>query len=80
MQLQTETFNALEGKALLDAIGPELLEKITKAKVADYKDEVLKPKVKETPKPKAKDNPKDRSFRTQMNKKPLDDDETGGIW
>jgi hypothetical protein len=78
-QLQQETLNGLEGKALLDYIGPDLLEKITKAKVSDYKSEQLRPQVKEVPKPKST-NKKDNSFRTQMNKKPLDDDETGGLW
>jgi hypothetical protein len=78
IQLQQETFGALQGKALLEALGPELLEKITQAKVTDYKDEQFKPKV--VPKAKVKTSPKDNSYRSQMNKKPLDDDETGGIW
>ena len=79
IDLQNETFKSLEGKALLEAIGPDLLEKITKAKVADYKQD-LEVKPKPTKAKEKSKNPKDNSFRTQMNKKPLDDDETGGIW
>jgi hypothetical protein len=50
-QLNQQTLMTLEGKALLDYLGPELLAKISKAKVTDYKDTVLTPK-KEAPKVK----------------------------
>ena len=74
IQLQQETFGGLEGQALLEAIGPELLEKITKAKIKDYKDEQFKPKV-QPKKQVAKSNPKDNSFLKRMKDKPLNDEE-----
>lgn len=75
IQLQQETFGSLEGNALLEAIGPDLLERITKAKVKDYKDEQFKPKVQ--PKPKVNKNVslKDNSFLKRMKDKPLNDEE-----